>query len=411
MTLLDAPVRTARGPVVGRTRAVAVNGADVTVGSWRGLPHSAPPARRFGPAGPPPSWSAPRDALVAAPPSPQVSRGEVVGDEWHGGRTLDVVAPVGADGLPVLVFVHGGAFVTGGPGDHDATYLAARLPAVVVTVSYRLGAPGFLTTSAADPTPALTDLLAALAWVAESVAAFGGDPARVTLAGHSAGAALVCSLMTTPGARGRFTGAVVLSGGAWTRDAAEHDGAVRAFRDALGADPATAPVADLVHAADRVPTDPGNPRGTAFLPWVDGTVLPAEPLGALRAGVLADGPLWVQTCRDEMALFRPDLDPDEQARRTAAWWGAGADDLAAARRAGGGSVWTTRFDHAPGLPPFDTLGPTHGADNACLWAHPPRFVERPLLGRPGAVMGPDDLAATAALHARLASFVHAGHPA
>lgn len=70
-------------------------------------------------------------------------------------------------------------------------------------------------------------------------------------------------------------------------------------------------------------------------------------------------------------------------------------DLAAAHP---GPTWTARFDHAPAVPPFDALGPTHGADNACLWTHPPRFVERPLLGRPGAAMSAADRAVTEELH-------------
>ena len=380
------------GPVDGR----AHRGVHV----WRGLPYAAPPARRFAPAGPRPSWSEPFGAATSAPASPQLHDGAVLGDEALGGRTLDVYAPAGASGLPVLVFVHGGAFVGGGPGDYDGTHLAARLPAVVVTVSDRLGALGFLTTRASTPTPALTDLVAALAWVSDTVSAFGGDPGRVTLAGQSAGAALVSSLMTTPAARGRFRAAVILSGGGWVRSPAEHAAAGEAFTAALDADPDTASVADLLRAATRVPADPGNPRGVPFLPVVDGAVLPVPPLDAVP-GV----PLWLQTCRDEMAMFRPELPTAEQARRTAEWWEGGVRDLAAAHP---GPTWTGRFDHAPAVPPFGVLGPTHGADNACLWAHPPRFVERPLLGRPAAAMSAADHAVTEELHDALARFVHEG---
>lgn len=95
---------------------------------------------------------------------------------------------------------------------------------------------------------------------------------------------------------------MVLSGGGWVHSPAEHAEAGRVFADALGADPAEADVADLVRAATRVPADPGNPRGVPFLPVVDGDVLPVPPLDAVP-GVH----LWLQTCRDEMALFRPDL--------------------------------------------------------------------------------------------------------
>ena len=67
-------------------------------------------------------------------------------------------------------------------------------------------------------------------------------------------------------------------------------------------------------------------------------------------------------------------------------WVRPAVELAEAQAAAGGRAWLSRFDHAPGLTPYDALGPTHGADNACLWAPPPRFVERPLLARPGGPM-------------------------
>jgi para-nitrobenzyl esterase len=71
----------------------------------------------------------------------------------------------------------------------------------------------------------------------------------------------------------------------------------------------------------------------------------------------------------------------------------------------------SRFDHAPTLPPYDTLGPTHGADNACLWAAPPRFVERPLLARPGGPMSPADLAVTATLQGAVLAVIRTGTPA
>jgi para-nitrobenzyl esterase len=85
-------------------------------------------------------------------------------------------------------------------------------------------------------------------------------------------------------------------------------------------------------------------------------------------------------------------------------------ELAEAQSAAGGRAWVSRFDHAPALAPFDVLGPTHGADNACLWAHPPRFVERPLLGRPGAAMSEEDLTVTAALLDSVLAVVRGGTP-
>ena len=100
-----------------------------------------------------------------------------------------------------------------------------------------------------------------------------------------------------------------------------------------------------------------------------------------------------------------------QALLTDEMWVRPAVELAEAQAAAGGRAWLSRFDHAPGLPPYDALGPTHGADNACLWAAPPRFVERPLLARPGGPMSAADLAVTAALHASVLAVVGGGTPA
>jgi para-nitrobenzyl esterase len=92
-------------------------------------------------------------------------------------------------------------------------------------------------------------------------------------------------------------------------------------------------------------------------------------------------------------------------------WVHPAEQMAVAQSAAGGRAWLSRWDHAPSLPPFDVLGPSHGADNACLWAHPPRFVERPLLARPGAGMTADDLAVTRVLHDAVLGMVRTGSPA
>jgi para-nitrobenzyl esterase len=182
--------------------------------------------------------------------------------------------------------------------------------------------------------------------------------------------------------------------------------------------------------------------GVLFGPVVDGQVLPAQPLDVALAGGLRDVPLWFGSCRDEMAMFlrsgaddavavartrvgaadfdrlldvysataRPDEDP-VQALLTDEMWVRPVVELAEAQSAAGGRAWLSRFDHTPALPSFDPLGPTHGADNACLWAHPPAFVERPLLARPAAPMGPADRAVTAVLQAAVLGAVRDGVPA
>ncbi|MGY1824535.1 carboxylesterase family protein [Geodermatophilus sp. SYSU D00079] len=435
-------VETTTGPVTGRL-------AD-GVRSWRGVPYAR--AERFGPASPLPPW---RERLDATGPGPvgvqYLPDGTLAGVEEC--LTLDVYAPAGADGpLPVLFWVHGGAFQTGAAADYDGSVLAAAGPAVVVAVSYRLGPLGFLqlgTAEAPEPSPAMTDLLAALDWVQREVAGFGGDPDRLTLVGQSAGASLVCALLATPAGR-RARAAIAFSIGGLPQEPAESAevagrvlsrlGVARTDRARLRELPAAAVLAAAREAAA------GSRReylgGTLFAPVRDGTVLPERPVDVVARGGLRDTLLWLGWCRDEMAGFlrggaddaaavarahvgdaafdrllgvytataRPGEDP-LHALLTDEMWVRPAWRLAEAQAAAGGRAWLSRFDHAPALPPFDVLGPAHGADNACLWARPPRFVERPLLSRPAADMTAADVAVTAALQGSVLATVRGGTPA
>ncbi|CCH88377.1 Carboxylesterase [Modestobacter italicus] len=435
-------VPTGSGPVAGRLAG--------DVRSWPGIPYAS--ADRFGPAGPAPSWSEPRSATTPGPVGVQwTPAGTLTGTEEC--LTLDVYAPVDVPGpLPVLFWVHGGAFQTGAAADYDGSVLAAAAPAVVVAVSYRLGPFGFLqlgTAAAPEPSPAITDLLAALAWVDREIAAFGGDPDRITLVGQSAGASLVCALLATPAGQ-RARAAVAFSvGGPVLEPAETEDVAARTLHQlglprtdlaALRALPAEA----VMTAAATVSRESRRQRlgGVVWGPVLDGAVLPAQPADAVAAGALRDTSLWFGSCRDEMTMFlqhgsddavtvararvggarfdrlrevyaataRPEEDP-VQALLTDEMWVQPAWELALATSAAGGRAWLSRWDHAPDLPPYDRLGPTHGADNACLWAHPPFFVERPLLARPAGDMTDADLAVTAALHDAVLGMVQAGTPA
>ena len=435
-------VETSTGAVTGRLASGVL--------SWRGVPYAR--AERFGPAQPVPSWREPVDAAGPGPVGVQyLPDGGLVGVEHC--LTLDVYAPVAADGpLPVLFWVHGGAFRTGAAADYDGSVLAASGPAVVVAVSYRLGPLGFLhlgTAEDPEPSPAVTDLLAALAWVQREVGAFGGDPDRVTLVGQSAGASLVCALLATPAGR-RARAAVAFSIGGMPQEPAEGADIAGRVLDRLGvartdhARLRELPVEAVLSAARAAGAASRRQYlgGVLFAPVLDGAVLPERPVDAVARGALRDTALWFGSCRDEMAVFlrggaddaadmarlrvgaatfdrlhavytasaRPGEDA-LQALLTDEMWVRPAWELAEAQAAAGGRAWLSRFDHAPALPPFDRLGPTHGADNACLWARPPRFVERPLLDRPAADMTPADLAVTAALHESVLSVVRGGTPA
>jgi para-nitrobenzyl esterase len=367
--------------------------------------------------------------------------------------TLDVYAPDGADGpLPVLFWVHGGAFQTGAAADYDGSHLAARGPAVVVAVSYRLGPFGFLQLGTADdtePSPAVTDLLAALAWVRRDVGAFGGDPDRLTLVGQSAGASLVCALLATE-ARRDARAAIAFSVGGPVLEPAESVEVAARVLAGLGlartdlAGLRALPAEVVADAAAAVARSSRRQRlgGVVFGPVLDGHVVPSRPIDVLRSGALRDTALWFGSCRDEMTMFlqggaddavavarartgdgafdrlratytataRSGEDP-VQALLTDEMWVQPVREMAEAHAAAGGRAWVSRFDHAPALPPYDVLGPTHGADNACLWAQPPRFVARPLLGRPGGPMTDADRAVTAALLDSVLEVVRGGSPA
>jgi para-nitrobenzyl esterase len=435
-------VQTTAGPVVGR----AAGG----VRSWRGVPYAA--AERFGAAGPPSTWTATRDATAPGPVGVQpTSGGGLVGTEEC--LTLDVYGPDDADGpLPVLFWVHGGAFLTGAAADYDGSVLAAHGPAVVVSVSYRLGPFGFLqlgTAADPEPSPAMTDLLAALAWVRREISSFGGDPDRVTLVGQSAGASLVCALLATEAGLGARAAVAFSLGGPVLEPAETVDVAGRVLAQlglartdlarlrGVSAEAVMAAAAAVARTSRRQ-----RLGGVVFGPVLDGRVVRSQPVDLLASGALRDLSLWVGSCRDEMAMFlqdgaddatavararvgdgpfdrllgvyaataRPGEDP-VQVLLTDEMWVRPAVRMAEAHAAAGGRAWASRFDHAPGLSPFDVLGPTHGADNACLWARPPRFVERPLLARPGGPMGAPDLAVTAALHGSVLAMVTSGTPA
>jgi carboxylesterase type B len=230
---MDAVVETCRGPA----RGAAEGGLTV----FRGLPFARPPVgpHRFGPPEPPEPWREARDATRFGPSASQ--NGALVGPlmSLGIGRTgedclyLNVWTP-GADRRrrPVLVWIHGGAFVLGSGSQmlYDGAILARRGDVVVVTINYRLGALGFLRLRdrfgqrlPATGNEGMLDQVAALEWVRDEIAAFGGDPGNVTIFGESAGAMSCATLLGMPRARGLFHRAILQSGAAnylWPRDVA-----------------------------------------------------------------------------------------------------------------------------------------------------------------------------------------------
>lgn len=232
----------------------------------------------------------------------------------HGCLSLNVWSALDGNARPVLVWFHGGSFVTGSSAQRcfEGTRLAAEQDVVVVSVNYRLGALGFLDLRSLGGDVAnlgLHDAIVALRWVKANIDRFGGDPARVTVFGESAGGGVCIHLLASAAARGLFSGAIVQSGITdHTLDAGRASLVARALRDAAGVSGLDGlcklPVDALLDAQDAVVPELLRPIGMMpFHPCVDGELLHAAPAAALASGVGADVPLLAGSTAAEMQLF------------------------------------------------------------------------------------------------------------
>ncbi|QUX26990.1 carboxylesterase family protein [Nocardiopsis akebiae] len=314
----DPVVTTAQGAVRGRRRD--------GVTAFLNIPYAAPPhgADRFAPPRPHEPWDGVRDATVPGPNAPQAERGlggvdmsPYFGDGWSRGDdylTVSVWTPETADGgLPVMVFVHGGGFVAGSTRSdmYDGGGFA-RDGVVLVTLNYRLGIAGFLDLPGAPANRGLLDVVAALRWVRENAAAFGGDPRRVTLFGQSAGATIVGAVLAAPEATGLLRRAIVQSGsglGAFTAEQAAR--VTGAAAELLGVRPhadAFAQISDerLVEAASKLAGIDLRTR-THRDPLIGlspfSLVLDTQPAASVAAGLGADVDLLIGTNTEEGNLY------------------------------------------------------------------------------------------------------------
>src|SRR5580693_5012222 len=295
-------VRTAGGQVRGRTEA------DVAV--FRGIPFARPPVGglRFAAPLPAEPWDGVREAVAFGPPPPQSgsvlplpppSASGADPDDW---LTVNVFSPdLGAARLPVMVWIYGGAYRSGAasnPG-YDGTLLA-RQNVVVVTFNHRVGVEGYAYLPGVPANRALLDQVAALRWVRENIAGFGGDPNRVTVGGQSAGGMSVHYLTASPLAKGLFQRAIVESGGSNvggggialnTRSLADAEAAGKRFADSKGA----ASIKDLramswQDLTKPVPAPAGGRGGGGggFSPIVDGYLLLATVSETMAQGKFND---------------------------------------------------------------------------------------------------------------------------
>jgi carboxylesterase type B len=239
-------VRTDRGLVRGKS-------AEGTR-QWLGIPYAAPPTGKLRWAAPEPAprWSGVRQATRYGGRCGQLANGNGPRVDNENCLYLNVFTPPHPDyhggGRPVLVMIHGGGLTTGAGDQHDGSLIVNTDGIIVVSINYRLGPLGFLDvpglgTSArtASGNYGLLDQEAALRWVHRNIAAFGGNPAKVTIDGESAGGWSMCALMTSPPARGLFRAAIMQSGSCATQTRATAQTASLAFAKQSGCpDPATA---------------------------------------------------------------------------------------------------------------------------------------------------------------------------
>lgn len=315
----------------GRVSGLLVDG----VFAYLGIPYAAPPIGESAFAAPAPAiaWDGVRPATQYGPTVPQVGypgpiaalldNPIVLGDDY---LNLNVWTPdPSASGLPVMVWIHGGAFTRG--SNRIEIYAGdtfARDGVVCVGINYRLGTAGFASIEGAPDNRGLLDQIAALAWVRDNIAVFGGDPDNVTVFGESAGAMSVASLLASPLAAGLFRRAVMQSGnGSAAADPADARKVTARMAQILSVD-ATAEafgrisVEDMLRAQTQValelmldpdpevwgPTvvDVGMGIMSQF-PVVDGEVLTAIPQEAIAAGAGVDIPLLAGWNADEFRFF------------------------------------------------------------------------------------------------------------
>lgn len=286
---------------------------------FKGIPYAEPPvgALRFAPPVMKKPWRGvldctrpgpivpQRDAPLSPKPLPTQSEADCL--------NLNIWTP-GADDKrrPVMFWIHGGGFSFGSGSWDDGSTLAKRGDCVIVTINYRVHILGFLYIEDKVANIGALDWIAALNWVRENIARFGGDPDSVTIFGESAGAVAVCTLLAMPGAKGLFKRAIVESGNAHPISfdpQAGAEGAKKIFAALSIAEGdlealRNEPVEKFVKVSEKLELE-AREEGLLF-PYglyVDGKTLPEHPLEAIRKGVAKDIELVIGTNRDEAKLY------------------------------------------------------------------------------------------------------------
>jgi para-nitrobenzyl esterase len=308
---------------VSETTSGPVRGLSTGYGTaFLGVPYAAGPtgAARFAAPQPHEPWPGVRDATRPGPTAPQPVRGAFgtldlspyFGPGWQRGTdylTVNIwTPPPSGEPAPVMVFVHGGGFVAGSinsPLYDGSTF--ARDGVVLVTVSYRLGIPGFLHLPGAPDNRGLLDVQAALRWVRDNIAGFGGDPGNVTLFGQSAGAILVGAALADPASAGLLRRVIIQSGSGLAAFTRTQAAVITAdVGRELGVEPSVATLAgiDDDRFVELTPRLSGAALGTplgAITPF--SLVLDDQPATAVAAGAGSEVDMLIGDNLDEGALY------------------------------------------------------------------------------------------------------------
>ena len=350
-----APVKIADGLVQGTSE----DGLTV----YRGIPFAAPPVGdlRWHAPEPAAKWDGVRQATKFAPGPIQSARPPSGMSEDCLYLNVWTPAKSAKDRIPVLVWIYGGGF--SGGATSEASYSGEKLAkkgVVLVSIAYRVGQLGFLahpelsaeTTNHVSGNYGLLDQIAGLQWVQKNIAAFGGDPKKVTIFGESVGGISVSMLCASPLARGLFQSAISESGGSFgpprpttfpgenLKRLPEAERAGEAYAKSAG----VSSIADLRKLApDKLPA--GRGLGMSW-PIIDGWVIPDDQYKLYAAGKYNDTPILVGYNSDEGASFSPPKTPEDYIASTKARYGKFADDLIKAYPVGTNTVPKTARDLA-----------------------------------------------------------------